>query len=281
MPKRRRPSLHFMTKRAIRINSYILTPFIVGLALIAEPLINLILTEKWIPCVKYLQIYCLFYCFIPIQTANLQAIKALGRSDMYLNLDKHFVKVGLAYRILPVANDDPDSESLIDTETMYDNMMNKFEWGGVDNPNVYLDETTRKMTYTMRMLFIDLAEALIMEEKYDMALNVLDKMMEKIPATATKHDYLSIQPAMAYYSLGEDEKGESILTEVADNSMEYMKWFRSLEYNTLKTISQEYLRHEYTLKTIIKFFIQQGDEENAKKYLYALDELGDNLFKES
>ena len=201
--------------------------------------------------------------------------------DMYLNLDKHFVKVGLAYRILPVANDDPDSESLIDTETMYDNMMNKFEWGGVDNPNVYLDETTRKMTYTMRMLFIDLAEALIMEEKYDMALNVLDKMMEKIPATATKHDYLSIQPAMAYYSLGEDEKGESILTEVADNSMEYMKWFRSLEYNTLKTISQEYLRHEYTLKTIIKFFIQQGDEENAKKYLYALDELGYNLFKES
>ena len=201
--------------------------------------------------------------------------------DMYLNLDKHFVKVGLAYRILPVENDNSDSDALIDTEAMYDNMMNKFEWGGVDNPDVYLDETTRKMTYTMRMLFIDLAEALIMEEKYDMALNVLDKMMEKIPSTATKHDYLSIQPAMAYYSLGEEQKGEDILVEVADNSMEYMKWFRGLEYNTVRSISQEYLRHEYTLKTIIKFFVQQGDEENARKYLYALDELGYNLFKES
>ena len=202
-------------------------------------------------------------------------------SDMYLNLDKHFVKVGLAYRILPVLNNDTESDGLVDTETMYDNMMNKFEWGGVDNPNVYLDETVRKMTYTMRMLFIDLAEALIMEEKYDMALNVLDKMMEKIPASATKHDYLSIQPAMAYYSLGETEKGKALLTEIADNSMEYMSWFRTLEYNKLRSISQEYLRQEYTLKTIIQFFIQQGDEESAEKYLYALSDLGYNLFKES
>ncbi len=201
--------------------------------------------------------------------------------DMYLNLDKHFVKVGLAYRILPVLNNDTESDGLVDTETMYNNMMNKFEWGGVDNPNVYLDETVRKMTYTMRMLFIDLAEALIMEEKYDMALNVLDKMMEKIPASATKHDYLSIQPAMAYYSLGETEKGKALLTEIADNSMEYMSWFRSLEYNKLRSISQEYLRQEYTLKTIIQFFIQQGDEESAEKYLYALSDLGYNLFKES
>ena len=201
--------------------------------------------------------------------------------DMYLNLDKHFVKVGLAYRILPVLNNDTESDGLVDTETMYDNMMNKFEWGGVDNPNVYLDETVRKMTYTMRMLFIDLAEALIMEEKYDMALNVLDKMMEKIPASATKHDYLSIQPAMAYYSLGETEKGKALLTEIADNSMEYMSWFRSLEYNKLRSISQEYLRQEYTLKTIIQFFIQQGDEESVEKYLYALSDLGYNLFKES
>lgn len=201
--------------------------------------------------------------------------------DMYLNLDKHFVKVGLAYRILPVLNNDTESDGLVDTETMYNNMMNKFEWGGVDNPNVYLDETVRKMTYTMRMLFIDLAEALIMEEKYDMALNVLDKMMEKIPASATKHDYLSIQPAMAYYSLGETEKGKTLLTEIADNSMEYMSWFRTLEYNKLRSISQEYLRQEYTLKTIIQFFIQQGDEESAEKYLYALSDLGYNLFKES
>ncbi|MBQ3555158.1 MAG: DUF2723 domain-containing protein [Bacteroidales bacterium] len=201
--------------------------------------------------------------------------------DMYLNLDKHFVKVGLAYRILPVLNNDTESDGLVDTETMYNNMMNKFEWGGVDNPNVYLDETVRKMTYTIRMLFIDLAEALIMEEKYDMALNVLDKMMEKIPASATKHDYLSIQPAMAYYSLGETEKGKALLTEIADNSMEYMSWFRSLEYNKLRSISQEYLRQEYTLKTIIQFFIQQGDEESAEKYLYALSDLGYNLFKES
>ena len=60
-----------------------------------------------------------------------------------------------------------------------------------------------------------------------------------------------------------------------------MKWFRGLGYNRLRSISQEYLRHEYTLKTIIKFFVQEGDSESAEKYLYALNELGYNLFKES
>jgi O-antigen/teichoic acid export membrane protein len=58
-----------------------------GLAVVAEPLISFLLTDKWLPCVPYLQIYCISYCFEPIQTANLQAIKAVGRSDIFLKLE--------------------------------------------------------------------------------------------------------------------------------------------------------------------------------------------------
>ena len=198
--------------------------------------------------------------------------------DMYVNLRDYFVRVGLAYKILPVKSEIEEDDSMIDTESMYDNMMNKFEWGGIDNPDVYLDENIRRMSYTMRMLFVDLIDALMLEGEEDKALKALDYMCEKIPSTAVKHDYLSIQPAMAYYSLGETEKGKALLTEIADNSLEYMIWFASLDEDKLNSLSQDIYKHQYTLRTAIRFFIQNGDEESAKKYLYPLQEMGYDLF---
>ena len=76
-----------MTRRAIKTSTYIMMPFMVGLAVCAEPLVNLILTEKWLPCVFFLRIFCFTYAFYPIHTANLNAIKAMGRSDLFLVLE--------------------------------------------------------------------------------------------------------------------------------------------------------------------------------------------------
>ncbi len=76
-----------MTRRSIRVSSYIMMPLMVGLALVAKPFIELLLTEKWLPCVPYLQISCIVMAFMPIHTANLQAIKAIGRSDIFLKLE--------------------------------------------------------------------------------------------------------------------------------------------------------------------------------------------------
>ena len=93
----------WMTRRSIRINSYIVVPLVVGLALVAKPFVGLLLTEAWLPCVPYLQLYCVFYCLLPIQAANLQAIKAVGRSDIYLRLEiiKKLIGVGLLLVSLP------------------------------------------------------------------------------------------------------------------------------------------------------------------------------------
>lgn len=76
-----------MTRRAIRTSTYIMLPLMVGLAVCAEPLVSLILTEKWLPCVPFLRIFCFTYAFYPIHTANLNAIKAMGRSDLFLKLE--------------------------------------------------------------------------------------------------------------------------------------------------------------------------------------------------
>ena len=76
-----------MTRRAIRISTYVMMPVMMGLAVCAEPLIRLLLTEKWLPCVPYLRIFCFSYAFYPLHTANLNAIKAMGRSDLFLKLE--------------------------------------------------------------------------------------------------------------------------------------------------------------------------------------------------
>ncbi len=87
-------------RRSIRTSSYIMCPMMFGLAVVAEPLISFLLTDKWLPCVPYLQIYCISYCFEPIQTANLQAIKAVGRSDIFLKLE---IIKKVAYAVILVA----------------------------------------------------------------------------------------------------------------------------------------------------------------------------------
>lgn len=76
-----------MVRRSIVTSSFIIFPMMVGLAVCAEVLVKMILTDKWLPCVPFLQLMCISYAFWPIHTANLQAINALGRSDIFLKLE--------------------------------------------------------------------------------------------------------------------------------------------------------------------------------------------------
>ena len=76
-----------MTRRAIKISTYIMAPLMIGLAFCVKPIVQIVLTDKWLPCVPYLQIFCISYLFWPIHTANLNAIKAMGRSDLFLKLE--------------------------------------------------------------------------------------------------------------------------------------------------------------------------------------------------
>lgn len=85
-----------MTRRAIVISTYIMAPLMMGLAFIAPTVIELLLTSKWLSCVPYLRIFCITFMFYPIHTANLNAINALGRSDLFLKLEIIKVIIGIA-----------------------------------------------------------------------------------------------------------------------------------------------------------------------------------------
>lgn len=87
-----------MTRRAIKTSAYIMWPMMIGLGVVAEPLISIMLTDKWLPCVPYLQIACFIYGFWPIHTANLEAMKALGKSNLYLRLE--IIKKSIGFIVL-------------------------------------------------------------------------------------------------------------------------------------------------------------------------------------
>ena len=90
-----------MMRSSIMLSAFILFPMMAGLAGVAEPLISLMLTDKWLPCLPYLRIYCFTLAFSPVHTCNLQAINAMGRSDIFLKLE--IIKKAMGITALVIA----------------------------------------------------------------------------------------------------------------------------------------------------------------------------------
>lgn len=91
-----------MTRRSIKVSTYLMAPMMLGLMAVAEPLVHLILTDKWLECVPYMRIFCITYMFYPMHTANLNAIKAMGRSDLFLRLEIAKKLIGLLLLLVTV-----------------------------------------------------------------------------------------------------------------------------------------------------------------------------------
>ena len=143
----------------------------------------------------------------------------------YLGLDKYLRNEGMASRIVPIAG---DRRGTLDTEIMFDNMMNKFRWGGIDNPNIYLEENILRMCKTLRFQFIYLVEALIQENKKDKALEALEYCLKVIPGTTVPHDHSSIPFAYFYILLEQQAKAEEFLDFIANDCCLNLNWYASL-----------------------------------------------------
>lgn len=154
-------------------------------------------------------------------------------TDNQLNMREHFIQEGLTYRFTPF-----DTEALgatIDSEKMYDNLMNKFKFGGIDKPGIYIDENTMRMCYTHRRIFAQLITQLMKEGKKDKALAALEYAEKMIPAFNVPYDVQNgaLEMAEAYYQLGNNTKADQIIDELANKSVEYLTWYLSLDDNHL------------------------------------------------
>ena len=164
-------------------------------------------------------------------------------TDNQLNMREHFIQEGLTYRFTPF-----DTEALgatIDSEKMYDNLMNKFKFGGIDKPGIYIDENTMRMCYTHRRIFAQLITQLMKEGKKDKALAALEYAEKMIPAFNVPYDVQNgaLEMAEAYYQLGNNTKADQIIDELANKSVEYLTWYLSLDDNHLLMSQREFIMH--------------------------------------
>ena len=173
-------------------------------------------------------------------------------SENHLNLGNNFMQEGLAYRITPFNTTELDAR--IDSETMYDNLMNKFKFGGIDNPKVYIDENIMRMCNTHRRLFGQLVVQLLKEGKDDKALKVLEYSEKVIPGTTVPHNYQSGSRdlAEAYYMLGKKEQGDMLVGDMANQAVEYLTWYLGMGDKQLKVSSQECMYNFYLLDEMNK-----------------------------
>ena len=186
--------------------------------------------------------------------------------DQFVGLDGYFEQTGLAYQIVP-----KNANKETNTEKMYDNVMNKFKWGGVDQPGVYIDENVMRMCKSYRMaLFNKLAEDLLKEGKNEKALNVLNKSMEVLPPENVPLDYTALSTGELYYALDENEKAEEVFTGIAENAMRNIDWFFRLKPSQLASVTRE-LEHNLAVMQQVLAVSKHYNPEFAKKYQEEFD----------
>ena len=194
-------------------------------------------------------------------------------SENHLGMDNHFTQEGLAYRFTPFDTDKLNSK--IDSEKMYDNLMNKFKFGGIEKPGIYIDENVMRMCYTHRRIFTQLVGQLIKEGKKDKALAALDYAEKMIPSYNVPYDWANgaFQMAEAYYQLGQNEKANKIIDELANKSLEYMIWYLSLTDYQLSIASENFMYNAGLLDAEVRLMEKYKSEELAKHYSEQLDQL--------
>jgi tetratricopeptide (TPR) repeat protein len=173
--------------------------------------------------------------------------------ESYLGLEPYFQLEGLAYRVIPVERESPDGQiGAVATDIMYKNLVEKFHWGNMNDPNVYLDETNLRMTMNFRNNFSRLAAALLTEGKRDQAKKVLDRCLEVMPDNTVPYNYFVLPIANLYYELGDKQKANEILSrlkKLTGDELAYYKTlgpsFKSAISNTVKRTSEIYKRIMY------------------------------------
>ena len=173
-------------------------------------------------------------------------------NDAYIGLSNYFQMEGMAYRLLPIRSENAGGQNLgrIDTEILYDNLMNKFGTG-MENPAVYLNEDNIRMSMNMRSIYGRLAQELVKEGKKDSAILVCDRIMELIPPESIPYNYFVIGVADGYLGAGATEKGMEILDglfALTSQNLEYFFRFQGNKAMMVDDMRKHYLSMAHEVK---------------------------------
>ena len=183
--------------------------------------------------------------------------------DNYMNLGENFVQEGLANRITPFSTYRTDDRGNLqpikdvknfDTEKTYRNVMERYKYGGLQKPGLYLDETVMRMCYTHRNLMGSLAKNLLQEGKNEKALAVLQKCEKEIPYYNVPVNFRSgsFDMAETYAHLGKKEQALNILGQLWKNADQYMTYYLSLSPNRFAMSQNDCMTQLYVMQRIIQ-----------------------------
>ena len=200
-------------------------------------------------------------------------VAATVSSDNYMNLGDNFVQEGLAYRITPFTTNKLGAKNF-DIEKTYNNVMNRFKFGGLEKKGLYIDETIMRMCYTHRHLFAQLALALIQEGKNDKALKVLRKAEKSIPEYNVPNTFVSgsADLARAYAIIGCKADAARILRQVWNNAKQYADYYVSLDGSRFDMCQTDVMRQLYYMQGISDI-AQLVDTKMANEWLKTANDI--------
>jgi len=178
-----------------------------------------------------------------------------------------YYKIPVIFRLLPFENPNPEND-FVNTEIMYDNLINNFHFRGLDNPNAYFSEDYRNFVVNHRSSFNTLAEALIDEGKMERAREVALKGLELMPDNAIPYDYTTTRMVNILYTVGENKKAVEIAEIMGLRADEELQYY----IDNFKTVGFETQKNIIILNDLGRTLTRYGEEELAKKFNDALQE---------
>jgi hypothetical protein len=161
---------------------------------------------------------------------------------------------GLAYRFVPIKSENRAMNmGHINTNILYENVMNKFVWGNVNHPDVFLDDYNKKAIRIIqaRYMFARLAEALVNEEQNQKAEKVIDKMFELFPNEKMPLTYDSFPAVEQYFRAGATEKGIEKARQMAENGFAMLNYYFSLPENFARAVQEEQEREMGNIQNLL------------------------------
>jgi tetratricopeptide (TPR) repeat protein len=201
--------------------------------------------------------------------------------EAYVGLKQYFQLEGLAYRFVPIKQTESEENQggRVNTEVMYNNVMTKFLWGGMDKKGVNLDENCIRMTGNLRMQMGVLAGALISEGKNKKAKEILDKCLEKMPEENIPFDATLLATCGGYYEIGEMQKANALAKKLFDIYEGDIKIYNAQTGNRRYAYGRDLSQAKEILKRLTGMAQQFRQETVYKEFLSRISQVmsGDEL----
>jgi tetratricopeptide (TPR) repeat protein len=200
----------------------------------------------------------------------------VGRNK-YMNLQDYFQVEGFAYRFVPIKTESISDRLMfgqVATDLMYDNLMNKFKYGNMNDPDIYIDENNVRMMTNIRNSFNRLASALIQEGKKDSAIQVIDRCFELVPDEIVPYEFFALDLANSYFLAGANEKGKEVIESAFETYNDELSYYLSLDSKFVQTrsVNEEIQRTLFYLQKIERTARENGESEISDKVNAAMQE---------